>query len=59
MHSVVMDGIIDRILVNNFENLDLKYLVAMHSKVRQQETKIGILTGGDLSNNLVKEVVAV
>ncbi len=59
VHSVVMDGIIDRIMVNNFENLDLKYLVAMHSKVRQQESRIGILTGGDLSNNLVKEVVAV
>ncbi len=59
VHSVVMDGIIDRILVNNFENLDLKYLVAMHSKIRQQETKLGILTGGDLNTNLIKEVVAV
>ena len=57
--SVVLDGIIDRVLVNNFENLNLNYLVAMHSKIRQQETKIGILTANDLNSALVKEVVAV
>jgi len=58
-YSVILDGIIDKSLVISLENSSLKYVVAMHSRIRQQESKIGILTGNDLDGLLVKEVVAV
>src|SRR3989344_4336717 len=44
-YAVVFDGYIDRSLVLNAEKSDLKYLVAMDSRVRSGDSKVKILTG--------------
>lgn len=46
--AVVFDGLIDRDLVKVAERTNLQFLVAMDSRVKQQETRIGVLTIGDL-----------
>ena len=44
-YAVVFDGYIDRTLVLGAERSNLKYLVAMDSRVRPGDTRIKILTG--------------
>jgi DNA primase len=44
MYAVVFDGVIERELVRTAERLDIKYLVGMDSKVKPNETKVGIFT---------------
>ncbi|MBI2107226.1 DNA primase [Candidatus Woesearchaeota archaeon] len=44
-YAVVFDGYIDRNLVLSAERSNLKYLVAMDSRVRPGDTRIKILTG--------------
>ncbi len=48
IYAIVFDGVIDRNLTQTAEKTNLKYLVAMTSKVKPQETKIGIFTIDDL-----------
>ncbi|MBN2111916.1 DNA primase [Candidatus Woesearchaeota archaeon] len=48
VHAVVFDGVIERPVVQLAERSNVKYLVAMDSKVKQNETKVGILTLSDL-----------
>jgi DNA primase len=48
VHAVVFDGTIDRELVKVAERTTVRYIVAMDSKVKQNETRITVLTDGDL-----------
>jgi len=48
VYAIVFDGFIDRNLIQTAEKVNVRYLVAMDSKVKQQETKIGIFTIDDL-----------
>ena len=48
VYAIVFDGVIDRNLTETSEKINVKYLVAMDSKVKIQETKIGIFTIDDL-----------
>ncbi|MBW3003196.1 DNA primase [Candidatus Woesearchaeota archaeon] len=48
VHAVVFDGSIDRILVQTAERINVKYAVAMDAKVRQNETRVRLLTVSDL-----------
>ena len=43
-YAVALDGIIDRNLTLAAERLNINYLIGMSSKVRPQETKVGLLT---------------
>jgi len=47
VYAVVFDGYIDRNLANIAERSGVKYLIAMDSKIRPQETKIGVLTSSN------------
>ncbi|MBD3164821.1 DNA primase [Candidatus Woesearchaeota archaeon] len=44
MHAIVFDGVIDRDLVKTAEKANIKFLIGMDSKVRPNETKVGIFT---------------
>jgi DNA primase len=48
VYAVVFDGVIDRNLVLAAENLNIAYLIGMSSRVRQQETKVGLLISNEL-----------
>ncbi len=48
VYAIVFDGVIDRNLILTAEKINIKYVVAMDSKVKAQETKIGIFTMDDL-----------
>ena len=48
MYAIVFDGVIDRDLVRSAEGADIKFLVGMDSKVRPNETKVGIFTVSQL-----------
>jgi DNA primase len=48
VYAVVFDGVIDRDLVRVTERTNVQFLVAMDSKVKPQETRIGILTISEL-----------
>lgn len=47
VYAVVFDGGIDMDLAKTAERMNIKYLVAMDSRVRSQETKVNILTSND------------
>ncbi len=47
-YAVVFDGFIDRDLVRVAEQSKVKYLVAMDSKVRPNETRVGVITVSQL-----------
>lgn len=47
-YAVVFDGVVGRELVRALEATNTKYLVAMDSNIRQNETKLGIVTSNDL-----------
>ena len=44
VYAVILDGVIDRNTVLGAEDSSVKYLVAMSSKIRPQETNVKILT---------------
>jgi len=48
MYAIVFDGIIERELVRTAERADIKFLVGMDTKVRPNETKVGIFTVSQL-----------
>ena len=48
IHAIVFDGIIEKILVEIAERSNIKYLIAMDTKVKPETTKISILTNKDL-----------
>lgn len=48
VYAVVMDGPVDRTIVESSEGSNVKFVVGMESKVRPNETRIGIVTAGDL-----------
>jgi DNA primase len=48
IYAIVLDGIIDRDLVSTAETVNVKYVVAMSSKVTPAQTKLTILTSNDL-----------
>ncbi len=48
IHTIVFDGTIDRDLLKTAERADIKYLVAMHSKVPRTQTKVKIITKNNL-----------
>jgi len=43
VYAVALDGVIDRNLALAAERLNINYLIGMSSKIRPQETKIGLL----------------
>jgi 5S rRNA maturation endonuclease (ribonuclease M5) len=44
VYAIVFDGVIDRELIRLAERIDVKYVAAMDSNVKQMETKVNILT---------------
>jgi len=48
VYAVVFDGVIDKDLVRVTERTNVQFLVAMDSKVKPQETRVGILTINEL-----------
>lgn len=48
VYAIVFDGIIEHNLVKTAEKADIKFLVGMDSKVKPNETKIGVLTVNQL-----------
>jgi len=47
-HAVVFDGSIEREIVKAAEDCNVKFLIGMDSKVRQNETRINLLTANEL-----------
>ena len=47
-HAVVFDGCIERPMVEAAEKSNVKFLVAMDSKVKPSETRVGVLTVNEL-----------
>lgn len=47
-YAIVFDGIVDRDLVKTAERGNVKCLVGMDSKIRSNETRVNVLTVGDL-----------
>ncbi len=48
VHAVVFDGTIESDLVRASEKSNVKYIVAMDSKIRQSDARVNILTSNDL-----------
>jgi len=48
VNAIVFDGLIERDLVKTCERADIKYLVGMDSKVKPNETKVGLYTVNDI-----------
>src|SRR3989338_9701571 len=48
-YAVVFDGIIDRNITISAENSNIKYLIAMTSRINPRDTRINVLTKRDLS----------
>lgn len=48
-HAVVFDGSIEREIVKAAEESNVKFLIGMDSKVRQNETRVNLLTVNELS----------
>ncbi|MBI2558611.1 DNA primase [Candidatus Woesearchaeota archaeon] len=47
-HAVVFDGSIEREIVRSAEESNVKFLIGMDSKVRQNETRVNLLTVSEL-----------
>jgi len=47
-YAVIFDGVIDKDLAKAAESVNVKFLVGMDSKVRPNDTRVGILTVSDL-----------
>jgi len=48
VYALVFDGIIDRNIVLASEDSEIRYLIGMSSKIRQQDTKVNLLTPSSL-----------
>ena len=48
VYAIVLDGAIDRDLVQTAERTSLRYIVAMDAKIKPLGTRLGVLTMGDL-----------
>ena len=48
VHAIIFDGIVDKDLVKNAESSNVKYIVARDSHVRQNDTKISIVSSSEL-----------
>lgn len=48
VHTVILDGVIDIELVQVLERANVKFAVGMDTKVRPNETRVGIITVADL-----------
>ena len=48
IYAVIFDGIIEKPLVEIAEKTKIKYLIAMDTDVKPTETRVGILTVGNL-----------
>jgi len=47
-HAVVFDGSIEREIVKSAEECNVKFLIGMDSKIRQNETRVNLLTASEL-----------
>ena len=47
-HAVVFDGVIEREIVKSAEESNVKFLIGMDSKVKQNETRVNLLTANEL-----------
>lgn len=50
VYAIVFDGVADKALTEAAEKINVKYIIAMDSKVKPAETKIGVFTVDDLGN---------
>lgn len=48
IHAIVLDGVVDKTLVQGIEKSSINFIVAMDSKLRGPETRAKILTANDL-----------
>ncbi len=48
VHAIVFDGIITRDLIYSAEKSNVKYLIAMDSRIRPHESRVNIITNKDL-----------
>jgi len=48
-HAVVFDGSIERDIVRAAEESNVKFLIGMDSRVKQNETRVTLLTVNELS----------
>ena len=48
IYAVIFDGLVDKPLVEVAEKVKVKFLVAMETKVKPSETRVGLLTVNDL-----------
>ena len=48
VHAIVFDGSIERNLIQTAERVNVRYAVAMDTKVRQNETMVQLITVNDL-----------
>jgi len=48
IYAVVLDGIVDKNLIDTAERTSVKHIIAMDSKVRKNETKLNIVTASEL-----------
>tara|TARA_Y100000310_G_scaffold295355_1_gene326611 strand:- start:2573 stop:3838 length:1266 start_codon:yes stop_codon:yes gene_type:complete len=47
-YAVVFDGVVDRDIAKAAESVNVKYLIGMDSKVRPNESRVSVLTVGEL-----------
>ena len=48
VYAIIFDGVVDRLLTQTAERSNVKYLIGMDSKIRSEQTRLGVLTVGDL-----------
>ncbi len=48
IHAIVLDGVVDKTLVQGLEKSNINFIVAMDSKLRGPETRAKVLTANDL-----------
>ena len=48
IYAIIFDGLIDKTLLEIAEKVNVRYLVAMDSKITSTGTKVGILTVNNL-----------
>lgn len=48
IHAIVLDGVVDKTLVQGIEKSNINFIVAMDSKLKGPETRAKILTANDL-----------
>ncbi len=48
VYAVVFDGVVDKGLIDIAERTSVKHVIAMDSKVRNEDTKLNVVTAGEL-----------